>query len=205
MADKKRSSLDFDEINKLEYEDYFDEMDIEDDALKERVKAAVALDNRVGATLAWIERTRPSVRAMYNRLYEAYMDMLDDIDAEDEEYLEERAIQFAEEVTKSTNNHSPDGYWTSADRAAEIAKNESAIVNNHREFEEAKRRGKKYKTWNTMGDNKVRDSHVFMEGTRIGIDEMFDVNGSDMMFPGDTEHGAAPEEIINCRCWLTYS
>ena len=57
MADKKQ--LDFDEINRLEYEDYFDEMDIEDDALKERVKAAVALDNRVGATLAWIERTRP--------------------------------------------------------------------------------------------------------------------------------------------------
>lgn len=200
-------NLNFDEINKLEYEDYFDEMDIEDDELKARVKAAVALDNRVGDVLAWIERNNPGVRVMYDKFYEAYMDMLDDIDAADEEYLEERAIQFAEEVTKSTRNHRADlgGYWTSADRAVEIAKNESAIVNSHREFAEAKRRGKTRKTWHTMGDEKVRMSHVGMDGVTIGIDEMFDVNGSDMLYPGDTEHGADANEIINCRCWCTYS
>jgi len=194
--------MDFDEINKLEFKDWF--KDYKDKAHDERVKAAIALDNRVGAVLAWIERNRPGVQAMYDKFYEAYLDMLDDIDAEDEESLEERAIQFAEEVTKTTRKHSGE-YWTSADRAAEIAKNESAIVNNTREFEEAKRKGKRWKTWNTMGDDRVRETHWPMDGVRIPIDEMFDVNGYDMMYPGDTDHGAPPEEVINCRCWLTYS
>jgi hypothetical protein len=29
---------------------------------------------------------------------------------------------------------------------------------------------------------------------------MFDVHGSDMMFPGDRANGAEPEEWVNCRC-----
>lgn len=207
MADKKRDELDFDEINRLEYEDWFDEMDIEDEALEDRVRAAIAMDNRVGAVLAWIERNRPGVSEIYERFYRAYMDMLDDIDAASEEDFEERAIAFAEEVTKSTQKHrdSLDGYWTSADRAVEIAKNESGLVNNTMEYREAKRSGKRYKTWHTMGDDKVRETHWPMDGVRVGIDEFFNVNGYDMLFPMDGEHGAPPEEIINCRCWVTYS
>lgn len=200
------SKLDFDEINRLEYEDWFDEMGIGDEELKRRVDAAVAFDNRIGATLAWIERTNPGVRAMYERFYRDYMDMLDDLDDADEEFLEERAIQFAEEVTKSTQNHREnlDGYWTSAQRAVEIAKNESGLVNNDFEYQRAKRLGKKLKTWHTMGDNRVRETHWPMDGVTIGIDEFFDVGGYDMLYPMDGEHGAPPEEIINCRCWVTY-
>ena len=143
MADKKkRTELDFDEINRLEYEDWFDEMDIEDAAFDERVRAAIAFDNRVGAALAWIDRERPSVSLMYDRLYEAYRSVLRDLGLQGEA-LEERAIQFAEEVTKSTQRHSSDisGYWTSADRAVEIAKNESGLINNDVEYRAAKKSG----------------------------------------------------------------
>ena len=35
--------------------------------------------------------------------------------------------------------------------------------------------------------------------------ERFKTGGYDMLFPMDGEHGAPPEEIINCRCWVTYS
>lgn len=202
--DKKQ--LDFDEINRLEYEDWFDEMDIEDAAFEKRVKAAIAFDNRIGAILAWIDRSRPSVRVMYDRLYNAYLSVLQDLGLTGDA-LEERAISFAEEVTKSTERHRNDigGYWTSADRAAEIAKNESGVVNNDTEFREAKRKGKTKKTWHTMGDEKVRETHFPMDGVTVGIDEFFDVGGYDMLFPLDGEHGAPPEEIINCRCWVTYS
>ena len=199
------SKLDFDEINRPEYEDWFD-VGIGDEELKRRVKAAIAFDNRIGATLAWIERTRPGVRAMYDRFHRDYMDMLDDLDDADEEFLEERAIQFAEEVTKSTQRHADDldGYWTSAQRAVEIAKNESGLVSNDFEYQRAKKQGKKLKTWHTMGDNKVRETHWPMDGVTVGIDEFFTVGGFDMLYPMDGEHGAPPEEIINCRCWVTY-
>ena len=207
MADKKkRTELDFDEINRLEYEDWFDEMDIEDAAFEERVRAAIAFDNRVGAALAWIDRERPSISVMYDRLYEAYRAVLRDLGLQGEA-LEERAIQFAEEVTKSTQRHRADlgGYWTSADRAVEIAKNESGLINNDVEYRAAKKSGKTKKTWHTMGDEKVRETHWPMDGVTVGIDEFFNVGGYDMLFPMDGEHGAPPEEIINCRCWVTYS
>ena len=205
MADKKQ--LDFDEINRLEFEDWFDDMDISDEEFERRVRAAIAFDNRIGAILAWIDRNDPGVKAMYERFYAAYMDMLDELDDADEEYLEERAIAFAEEVTKSTHRHRGDlgGYWTSADRAAEIAKTESGVINNDFDFKQAKKAGKTKKTWHTMGDNRVRETHWPMDGVTIGIDEFFDVNGWDMLYPMDGEHGAPPEEIINCRCWVTYS
>ena len=55
------------------------------------------------------------------------------------------------------------------------------------------------KTWQTSGDDRVRDSHVGMDGETVGYDEPFS-NG--MMFPGD---GDDPDEVINCRCTVAYN
>ena len=198
------TTLDFDEINRPEYEDWFDGMDISKDEIKRRVKAAIAFDNRIGATLAWIERTDPSVRSMYERFYRDYKDMLDDLDDADEEFLEQRAIQFAEEVTKSTQRHRGDlgGYWTSADRAAEIAKNEGGLVSNDTEYRQAKKAGKKYKTWNTMGDDKVRDTHDYLAGISVPVEDKF------VTYDGDEADAPCGfnnvENNARCRCWLTF-
>ncbi len=56
------------------------------------------------------------------------------------------------------------------------------------------------KTWATLGDNVVRDSHIEADSQQRRIDEPFDVGSSQLMFPGDTSLGAGPEEIANCRC-----
>lgn len=56
------------------------------------------------------------------------------------------------------------------------------------------------KRWITARDASVRDSHTAMEGVEIGLDELFSVNGSMMLCPGDTSHGADLAEVINCRC-----
>ncbi|MBE3130023.1 MAG: hypothetical protein IMZ54_04790 [Acidobacteria bacterium] len=55
------------------------------------------------------------------------------------------------------------------------------------------------KTWVTEGDDKVRESHAELDGVTIGLDETFD-NGVD--HPSDRD--GEPEEVFNCRCWLTY-
>ena len=51
------------------------------------------------------------------------------------------------------------------------------------------------KMWITAGDDRVRDSHVMLDGDKVDIDEKFD-NG--LKFPRDAAGG--PEEVINCRC-----
>ena len=58
---------------------------------------------------------------------------------------------------------------------------------------------KMFKTWITMGDDKVRDTHSAQDGMTIPIDEKFP-NGA--MIPGDS---GDPAEDIGCRCILEYS
>lgn len=56
------------------------------------------------------------------------------------------------------------------------------------------------KRWITARDARVRDSHQGMEGVEVPLDELFNVNGSMMLCPGDTSNGADLAEIISCRC-----
>ena len=66
----------------------------------------------------------------------------------------------------------------------------------------AKHGGAKTKTWITMLDEKVRDSHSYLESVTIGIDDEF------ITFDGD--HASAPglfslaSNNVNCRCELLF-
>ena len=69
-------------------------------------------------------------------------------------------------------------------------------------YEAAKKAGCTTKTWHTMMDDRVRDSHRYLEGVTIPIDaEFYSAYGGHTMFPG--QWGIADEDC-NCRCWLTY-
>lgn len=216
----RRRNLDFDETNSLEYEDYFGQMEIDDDGVEQRVLTARIADEHILEALAWYERHSPTVKDGYSRIYDAYMDMLDDLDLADDEYLEGRAASFAEQVEKTTRQHSGD-YWTSADRSSLIARVESNIVNNYKDFAIAaglmgvgsaiaRVQGstrKRHKTWVTMGDNRVRPSHGKMEDVTVPINGFFYVgrSNSKMRFPTDTMFDPDPNEILNCRCSCYYS
>ncbi len=56
------------------------------------------------------------------------------------------------------------------------------------------------KEWVTVGDEKVRDTHVAADGQERDLDEAYEVGGHLMMYPGDTRFNAPMSEIINCRC-----
>lgn len=61
------------------------------------------------------------------------------------------------------------------------------------------------KTWITSGDEKVRSSHLALDGVTIGQDELFVTeNGSQLMYAGDMENGALLKDVINCRCSTIY-
>lgn len=56
------------------------------------------------------------------------------------------------------------------------------------------------KQWYSIGDSRTRDSHASLNGTVVGIDEQFSVNG----YPADGPHadGLPASEVVNCRCRL---
>ena len=93
--------------------------------------------------------------------------------------------------------------WFDKARAEAIANNESNWFYNHEEFFEAKSKYSK-KIWHTALDEKVRLTHIALEGVEIGISEHFQVGAYLMDYPLDDSYGAGAEEIVNCRCTVEY-
>lgn len=57
------------------------------------------------------------------------------------------------------------------------------------------------KQWHTMMDGRVRDTHDYLEGSTVGIDDRFyTYTGESALFPGGF---GSPEEDCNCRCFIT--
>ena len=70
-------------------------------------------------------------------------------------------------------------------------------------YETAMRAGATVKRWNTMGDDRVRDTHEYLDGVTAPMDGSFySFRGGSTLYPG--QWGIA-EEDVNCRCWLSYS
>lgn len=59
------------------------------------------------------------------------------------------------------------------------------------------------KTWQTMRDDKVRDTHDYLENRTIPFNErFFTYDGDSAQYP----HGfSKAENNVNCRCWVTYT
>lgn len=58
------------------------------------------------------------------------------------------------------------------------------------------------KTWLTVGDDRVRDTHEYLEGETVPVDRPFyTFDGDYAMYPGGFQ---LPQNNINCRCvvWL---
>ena len=57
-------------------------------------------------------------------------------------------------------------------------------------------------TWNTVGDDRVRDAHADDgEGQTVPAGQPFLVGGEELMYPGDP--AGSDWNIMNCRCWTT--
>lgn len=59
------------------------------------------------------------------------------------------------------------------------------------------------KTWNTMGDDRVRATHDDADGVTVDAADSFNVGGADMDYPGDPSGPLS--EVSGCRCWLTWT
>ena len=58
------------------------------------------------------------------------------------------------------------------------------------------------KTWHTLLDDKVRETHNYLEGRTAALsEEYYTFDGDHGRFPGDFTKA---ENNVNCRCYLTY-
>lgn len=85
-----------------------------------------------------------------------------------------------------------------------VADTESHRLYNEAVFESARKSGKNvYKTWETMEDDKVRETHDYLEGVSVPLDERFyTFDGDSALYPGDFN---TAENNCNCRCGITLS
>ena len=91
----------------------------------------------------------------------------------------------------------------SVDDLVRIAETETHRDANTAALDTAKKAGATSKTWVTMGDEKVRDPHQYLDGVTIGIDDEFiTYDGGHAKAPGLF---GVPELDINCRCYLIFS
>lgn len=86
---------------------------------------------------------------------------------------------------------------------ARIADTETHRIANTAALDTARYAGARNKTWVTMMDDRVRDTHDYLEGETVGIDDDF--------YTYDGDHASAPglfelaENNVNCRCELLFS
>lgn len=90
-----------------------------------------------------------------------------------------------------------------ADDIVRIAETETHRIANTAALETARRGGATQKTWVTMLDDRVRETHDYLEGVTVGIDDEF------ITYDGD--RASAPglftlaQNNVNCRCELIFS
>lgn len=60
------------------------------------------------------------------------------------------------------------------------------------------------KEWYASKDEATREAHDLADGQRVPIDEPYEVDGEELMFPGDTSMGAGAGNVCRCRCTELY-
>lgn len=213
--------LSFDEVNKLyaqnhaenlrslPFEQFFGEMDLSE----------VQRQHRIGTAKQIYGFTRDALIALYYMVQEggwaeydeiasdmkkSYFDMLTKLGITFTAFFEASHVEeTVSEVISATLNHTDDPYYFSLDRATLIAENEANSVWNDSEFQDAINTGHTMKTWLSMRDKRVRKTHTEVDGTTIPINEFFHVGEAMLLYPRYAcDH---PEEIVNCRCSLSFS
>lgn len=117
----------------------------------------------------------------------------------------EVASTVANEFEEWGVKHSPIISVTEVQDVAESSKHtEHLTINELVEDKTLLQKGSQ-KVWITAGDEKVRQSHVILDGVSIGSDDVFVTGkGGKMRYSGDMTMGALLSDVINCRCETIY-
>lgn len=210
------SVLTFDELNQLGIKrrsepinEYYEPMGISRKQKRKRIDTAEKYRDALLVYMRFVDEYGDEYGEISNPvalklLHDELLEVIEDavfVTAVWEDYVNRRSEQIHESTLRNKDKFP---YFLSEDRATHIGEDESNSIWNYDEFDEARSAGMLDKTWCTVGDNRVRETHVDVDGETIPIEEPFVVGGVEMMMPRDPEVDA-PEETDGCRCWLEYS
>lgn len=212
--------MDFDELNELnqilqqrhseqnefKYDEYFGIMDISEEEKKKRIKLAEQFEILfLFFFLKYLEdKSSDYTKMIYKKYEEIALEFLDM--KKTPSYVQKHAKDLADEIVKVTKEHDGEDFYTSRNRGMLISANEANAIGNYSQHLKAIKNGKRYKTWITEKDSRVRHTHKAVDEKKIEIFEPFQVGDSLMMFPKDMEtYGAELKEIAGCRCVIKYS
>ena len=123
--------------------------------------------------------------------------------ARDDEFIRDFVEKASNDFIDVTRRHIDDGgRWLSDDRALEDAANYANMTIGYEELQEAIESGKTKKMWVSQKDGRVRHTHRVADGQTVPIKGYFKVGNSLLAYPTDPE--GEPEEVVNCRCHLSY-
>lgn len=98
------------------------------------------------------------------------------------------------------NDYIPLGNYEDIKRVVETETHRLYVTG---EFDTAETMPQVTKRWVTMMDDRVRDTHSYLEGMEIDLHEpFFTFDGDSAMCPGDF---TLPENNVGCRCILEFS
>lgn len=209
------SDLTFDELNRLvgnrrfiDYERYFGEMQISEQKKRDRRRLALIIEDYMLALMVYALTLEQFENLSGELLYDEYKKQItravEDAGLPIDSYVNEHIEKAAADYAAVTVERKDDPYYFSADRARFMSECEANSFGNYFDYVEAEERGARFKTWHAINDLKTRETHFEVSGTTIEATAFFNVGGYLMRFPMDTEYGAPPEEIVNCRCSLSY-
>lgn len=88
-------------------------------------------------------------------------------------------------------------------RSRTIARTETIAASNAGSVGAAKSTGLPLtKEWISTADERTRDAHQDVDN--VGLEELFIIDGNELEFPGDADHGADADQVVNCRCTVAY-
>lgn len=203
-------AIELDELNKLEreiisYKDYFSKMEISDKEKEERTKLAEQLE--ILFLFFLLSYARGEGIDYESMICEKYITIANEFldTGKPSAYISDHARKLAHDVVRTTKQHDGEVFYMSRERAMLISANEANVIGNYSQYAQAVKSGKRYKTWITERDSRVRQTHMEVDGVTIGIFEPFEVGGSLMMWPKDMSLGAGYGLTSNCRCVTSYS
>jgi len=218
------SVLPFDELNALSAEkeqrslpidQYFDEMSLTSQQKKDRKAFAREMQEILFNAIALIHllvvqnisgTTIDNIKANLNNDLDRLVRKYTVPDGYMVYMVTEYTSNFVDVTVRHSASDDPESvsYWYSNDRARLNAEDEANAIFNYDEYRIALSEGRKWKTWITMRDGHVRQTHAEVDGETIPIEDLFLVGESMMRYPHDASLGASVDELANCRCSITY-
>ena len=198
------------------FDEYFDEMDLEEDEIEDRKKLAKNMVGGFNYLLALIV-AGTLIEDALNKQY--YYDLFEgsykdsvlstegfNLDTDEDSYLGQYIRSQSQKIVDTTILNATDDYYSSLERAIFVSENESNAVANYRQLLNAIKMGYATKKWVTHMDKKTRKTHEHANGQEKNIYEPFIVGGYMMAFPKDQSiEEVDPREIVNCRCVVHYT